>query len=165
MPMPDFTDILDQTQAAIRLYISGRGVPLSEVDDIAQDVYIDFFDHQDARPADVEPIRWLKGMAKNHCLRYFSKRARHGTFLQQLSEVLERQTSPLEDLSSEDELLNALKQCLAKLPEKHRDLLKTYYGDADEGVDRAASGVRMSVLRLREALRTCMVGRMHGWAR
>ncbi|MBA2482680.1 MAG: sigma-70 family RNA polymerase sigma factor [Planctomycetes bacterium] len=158
--MSDFTDILSDTQTAIRLYIAGRGVPLSEVDDIAQDVFIDYYNHQEDRPADVEPIRWLKGMAKNHCLRYFGKRARQGTFLQELSEILDRQDSPLEDAGTDGELLNALKQCMAKLPDQQRELLQIYYGDDDRSVDRTASSVRMSVLRLRDALRTCILGRV-----
>jgi RNA polymerase sigma factor (sigma-70 family) len=153
----DFTAILHETQAAIRLHIAARGIPLSEVDDIAQEVYLDFYKAQDQRPPEVEPIRWLKGIARNHCLRWFRAHARPGTFLAQLDEALEPVASGLEDDGSGDPLLIALRRCLGKLPERSRRLLEDYYGD-DEGVDRASSGVRMAVLRLREALRQCVLG-------
>ncbi len=156
---PDFTTILQETQAAIRLYIGARGIPLSEVDDIAQEVYIDFYKAQDQRPADVEPIRWLKGIARNHCLLWFRRRSRPGAFLAQLDQALGAVTTPLEDDGPGDELLLALRSCLAKLPERSRGLFEQYYGD-DDLVDRASSSVRMTVLRLRDALRQCILTRL-----
>ncbi len=152
--MNDFSTILQETQAAIRLYIAARGVPLTEVDDVAQDVYMEFLKAQDRRPAEVEPIRWLKGMARNHCLRWFEDHGRPGRFLAELDEARIQIVSPLER-DDGGELLDALRACLSRLPEQSRGLLARYYGD-DEGVDRESSGVRMTVLRLRDVLRTCI---------
>lgn len=152
---PDFADILHQTQGEVRLYIAACGVPLADVDDIAQEVYLDFYQAQDKRPADVEPIRWLKGMARNHCLRWFAKRSRARNFMTELDQALESVTTTLEDAGGSDELLLALRACVQKLPAPSRSLLERYYGD--EAIeDRGTSGVRMAVLRLREALRTCV---------
>ncbi|MBA3684381.1 MAG: hypothetical protein H0W72_03985 [Planctomycetes bacterium] len=156
--MPDFTTILNETQAAIRLAIAARGIPLSEVDDIAQEVYLDFFKAQDQRPADVEPIRWLKGIARNHCLRWFHKRSRPGTFLAQLDEAIDPASTRLEDDGTSEDLLLALRSCMAELPSRTRALLEQYYGEGS--CDRASSGVRMAVLRLREALRQCVLSRV-----
>ncbi|MBA3684257.1 MAG: sigma-70 family RNA polymerase sigma factor [Planctomycetes bacterium] len=157
--MSDFTAIFDQTQEAVRLYIAARGIPLTEVDDIAQDVYVEFYKAQDRRPPEVEPIRWLKGMARNHCLRWYHKNAQPGAFLERLDEAAATVSAPLCDEHAGDDLLLALQSCLSRLPEQGRGLLERYYGD-DQAFDRTTSGVRMAVMRMREALRLCILARV-----
>src|SRR5437868_3553402 len=66
-----FSRILEDTQAHVRAYIAGMGVASSDTDDIAQDVYLELYRNLDGIPADVEPIRWLKGVARNICLNDF----------------------------------------------------------------------------------------------
>ncbi len=156
-----FSIILDETQEAVRLYIAARGVPLAEVDDVAQDVYMEFYKAQERRPPEVEPIRWLKGMARFHCLRWFQRHGQTGKFLAEIDEASVLVSSPMEEDDAADEVLHALRACVAKLPERSRGLLAQYYGD-DEAFDRASSGVRMAVLRLRDVLRQCLRARGHG---
>ena len=67
----DFESVLRDTQSVLRAYIAGMGVPLDVVDDLAQDVYLEYYRGRNRRPLDVEPIRWLKGIAKNLCLNYY----------------------------------------------------------------------------------------------
>src|SRR6185436_14703019 len=67
---------LEDTQAHVRAYIAGMGVPSSDTDDVAQDVYLELYKNLDGIPADVEPIRWLKGVARNICLNHFRRHSR-----------------------------------------------------------------------------------------
>jgi DNA-directed RNA polymerase specialized sigma24 family protein len=160
--MDTFDDILLATERPLRLFLASLGVPLADVDDLAQEVYLDFYQHQDDRPAGTEPIRWLKGMAKHKALDHFRRRKQRHRFFERLSTALERQQPRFG--AGDDGLLDALEGCLTELPDDQRDLLARYYGEEPEDAvaARAPSAARMAVMRLREALRHCIVGRISG---
>src|SRR5688500_2894277 len=73
---PDFEAIVRDTQAHIRAYIAGLGVPRHDVDDVAQDVYVELYRFADRIPEDVPPKQWLKGIARNLCMNYFRRTSR-----------------------------------------------------------------------------------------
>src|SRR4029453_2133977 len=75
-PQLDYESIVRDTQAHIRAYIAGMGVPRHDVDDIAQDVYLELYRFFDRVPAEVHPKQWLKGIARNLCLNYFRRTSR-----------------------------------------------------------------------------------------
>ncbi|MBA3709577.1 MAG: hypothetical protein H0W83_12255, partial [Planctomycetes bacterium] len=162
MPMDTFDRILQETERPLRLYLASLGVALADVDDLAQDVFLDFYQHPEDRPGDVEPIRWLKGMAKHKAYDHFRRRSQRSALLERMATSLERQEPRFGAGDGSGELLDALKGCLTKLPDAQRDLLARYYGEQDEGTAaaRAPSAARMTVMRLRETLRLCIVGRM-----
>jgi hypothetical protein len=60
-----FEAIVRDTQPHIRAYIAGMGVPRHDVDDIAQDVYVELYRFFDRIPPEVTPKQWLKGIARN----------------------------------------------------------------------------------------------------
>ena len=72
----DFDVVLRETQSHVRAYIAGMGVPRHDVDDIAQDVYVELYRFSDRIPPDVPPKQWLKGIARNLCLNYFRRTSR-----------------------------------------------------------------------------------------
>src|SRR5687767_11626208 len=72
----DFDVIVRETHPHIRAYIAGMGVPRHDVDDVAQDVYVELYRFADNIPAGVHPKQWLKGIARNLCLNYFRKQGR-----------------------------------------------------------------------------------------
>src|SRR6187399_479166 len=71
-----FDDIVRETQPHIRAYIAGLGVPRHDVDDIAQDVYVELYRFADRIPANIPPKQWLKGIARNLCMNYFRRTSR-----------------------------------------------------------------------------------------
>ena len=155
----DFETVLRETQSVLRAYIAGMGVPLDTVDDLAQEVYLEYYKGLERRPGDVEPIRWLKGIAKNLCLNYFRKSKRKTEqHLEAVAVLLERLDCPLEEIREPD----ALDGCLEKLPERSREMIALRY---EEGLESAAIGkqvglspeaVRITLLRIRNALRDCL---------
>jgi RNA polymerase sigma-70 factor (ECF subfamily) len=155
----EFERILRETQSVIRAYIAGMGVPLDSIDDLAQEVYLEFYKGSGRRPADVLPIRWLKGIAKNLCLNYFRKSKRKADqHLEALAVLLERLECPLEDLPGAE----TLDLCLEKLPPRSRELVALRY---EENLESAAIGlrlglspeaVRITLLRIRSVLRDCL---------
>jgi RNA polymerase sigma-70 factor (ECF subfamily) len=154
-----FEAILRETQGVIRAYIAGMGVPLDTIDDIAQEVYLEFYKGRDRRPGDVEPIRWLKGIARNLCLNYFRKNKRKAEqHLEAVAVLLERLSCPIDNVR-EPEVLDG---CLEKLPSRSRELIALRY---EEGMESAAIGrrlglspeaVRITLLRIRNVLRDCL---------
>jgi RNA polymerase sigma-70 factor (ECF subfamily) len=158
-----FLEVLVSTQGRIRSYVAGMGVPLSEVDDIAQEVYLIYYRDQARRPADVPPLAWLRGIARNRCQLYLRSTGRSGRKLEALGNELARHSTPPEaDGPSDDRVLVTLARCLEKLPERYRTMLTWYYTEqlsAEEigkRLARSAGAVRVAMLRVREALRACV---------
>jgi RNA polymerase sigma-70 factor (ECF subfamily) len=159
----EFETVLRETQSVIRAYIAGMGVPLDTVDDLAQEVYLEFYKGLDRRPGDVEPVRWLKGIAKNLCLNHFRRSKRKAEqHLEAVAVLLERLPCPLEEAREPD----ALDGCLEKLPERSREMILLRY---EEGMESAAIGrklglsaeaVRITLLRIRNVLRECLGRRL-----
>jgi RNA polymerase sigma-70 factor (ECF subfamily) len=159
----DFERVLRETQSVIRAYIAGMGVPLDTIDDLAQEVYLEFYKGFERRPGDVEPVRWLKGIARNLCMNYFRKSKRKSEqHLEAVAVLLERLACPLEDAGDAEQL----DRCLEKLPPRSRELIALRY---EENLESASIGrrlklspeaVRITLLRIRTVLRECLGRRL-----
>ena len=159
----EFERILRETQSVVRAYIAGMGVPLDTVDDLAQEVYLEFYKGRDRKPAEVEPLRWLKGIAKNLCLNYFRTSKRKAEqHLESLALLLERIPCSLESVGDPERL----DECLEKLPGRSRQLIALRYengmesGAIGDRLGLSAEAVRISLLRIRGALRECLERRV-----
>ncbi len=165
----DFERILRDTQGLIRAHIAGMGVRSDEVDDVAQEVYLDFAQHPERRPPEVEVLRWLRGMARNCCHEYFRRRARAAKHLVAISDTLSADDLA-QGAEGDNELaeakIAALRQCMERLNQPHRDLLNRYYQDGQSAEDlataqgRSVGAVHMVLSRLRETLRRCLLGQL-----
>ncbi|QDU96352.1 RNA polymerase sigma factor [Lignipirellula cremea] len=173
MPKPitdlDFDAILKSSQSHIRAYIAGMGVPSHEVDDVAQDVFLEFYKNLDKTPHDVAPERWLKGIARNLCMNHFRKQKRRSQLQKEaLAELLSRVEPPLEQLFEQSGAAVALENCFSKLPPKSRDLLSMRYRDdlssrrIAEALDSTAEAVRVSLHRIRNGLKNCISDSLSG---
>jgi RNA polymerase sigma-70 factor (ECF subfamily) len=159
----EFEAILHETQSVIRAYIAGMGVRLDTVDDIAQEVYLEFHRGRDRRPKDVEPIRWLKGIARNLCMNHFRESKRRSEqHLEAVAALLERLPCPFEDVGFPD----PLEGCLDALPGRSRELVALRYGEGMESsrigerLGMSAEAVRVTLLRIRSVLRECLERRL-----
>jgi len=164
----DFDRVLRETQGLIRAHIAGMGVRSDEIDDVAQEVYLDYAQHPERRPADVEVLRWLRGMARNCCHEYFRRRAKQAKHLVAICDTISSASE--DELPGENDLqeakLAALHECLERLNLPHRELLTRYYHDGRTAEELAASqgrsvgAVHMVLSRLRETLRRCLLGQL-----
>ncbi len=162
----EFDQILHRTQARIRAYIAGLGVVAHEVDDLAQEIYLEFYRTGDRMPLEVEPERWLKGIARNVCMNHFRKTTRRKRLHRRaLAEILAATESDLHVASNELDLESQLELCCAKLPPKSRQLLSLKYEQElsssaiADAVDSTAEAVRIALFRIRSALRDCITRR------
>lgn len=162
----EFERVLTASHGEVRAYLAALGVPRGCVDDLAQEVFLAWYRAPGQRPAEVEPVRWLKGIARRMALNFFrkSQRAeeRHAAVVAELLA-----TEPLDlPLRADDAAAGALEHCLAEVPEKHRAVLRLRYEENLASHDIAArlamtaGAVRILLLRLRAALRDCIARRM-----
>ncbi|MBA3845554.1 MAG: sigma-70 family RNA polymerase sigma factor [Planctomycetes bacterium] len=166
----EFTSFLSNHERLIRAYVASLGVPWDSVDEVAHEAFVQFHLGDTRRPAEVEPLRWLKSVARNCAMSWFRARTKAKRWLE-LSEVLETAAQRAEQQGHDDDScspasVSALKVCLASLPEAGRQVLDWYYRDERQAEDIAASlqqtasGVRMKLMRLRDLLGDCVRRRL-----
>jgi RNA polymerase sigma-70 factor (ECF subfamily) len=159
----DFESIVRETQSHLRAYIAGLGVTGHDVDDVAQDVYIELYRNFERIPANISVERWLKGIARNLCMNFFRRTSRRGRLHRQaLAEMLSRadQAESLTDLPGDVEA--ALAGCLKKLGAESRRLVLLRYeqelpsADIAARLDSTAEAIRVALHRIRAKLRQCI---------
>lgn len=159
----DFDAVLQETQPHIRAYIAGMGVPRHDVDDIAQDVYVELYRFADRIPADVPPKQWLKGIARNLCLNYFRRTSRRQRLQREaLVEIFLQAERDGDPALSEGPVRRALDGCCEKLSPDSRRLLALRYEQElpshiiAERLQSSAEAVRVALFRIRTVLKACI---------
>lgn len=156
-----FARVLEDTQGEVRAYVAALGVPLGPVDDVAQEVFLAWYRSPEAKPAEVEPVRWLKGIARRMALRHHRQAAREEHRRDALAQVLAAEVDEL-PVTMNARAEAALAKCLDALSEKNLRAVRMTYA---EGLDSQAVGaalgmgagaVRVMLFRLRAALRGCV---------
>lgn len=160
----EFSTIVWRTQSRIRAFIAGMGAAAHDVDDLAQDVYLEVYRNFDKIPEDVAPERWIKGIARNVCLNYFRRSARRGRLHREaLAEILATSQGRLEPLMENHSVGSFLDDCIAKLPSDQRRLLELRYQDdltsamIGKRLNSTADAVRMTLYRIRVTLKNCVI--------
>lgn len=158
-----FDTILHETQARIRAYIAGMGIPPHEVDDVAQDVYLELYRGLDRVPKDVPIERWIKGIARNLCLNHIRRQARRSRLHREaLAEIMAKLQTELENQDKLDSITVALDGCCQKLPSRSREMLLLRYTEdlsssaIAQLMNSTAEAVRVSLHRIRCQLRDCI---------
>src|SRR6185503_17073414 len=129
MPEPFvFNAVVRETQAHVRAYIAGMGVPRHDVDDVAQDVYVELYRFADRIPSHIPPKQWLKGIARNLCMNYFRRTSRRQRLQREaLVEIFLRAERDESPALSEGPIRRALDGCCEKLSPDSQRLLALRY--------------------------------------
>jgi RNA polymerase sigma-70 factor (ECF subfamily) len=169
LPAPplDFDEVLRETQSHLRAYIAGMGVPRHDVDDLAQDVYVELYRCMNRIPAEVTVKQWLKGIARNLCLNYFRRTARRGRLHREaLAEMLIDLTYEAKSNWYEGAVQTALEKCFEKLPKESRKLVKLRYEEEmpsqtmAEQLGSTSEAIRVALFRIRNVLKDCIASRL-----
>ncbi len=162
-PQLDFDTILLQTQAQIRAYVAGMGIARDDVDDLAQEVYLTLYRNMDKLPADVSPVRWLKGIAKNICLNHIRRSSRKNRLHREaLAKILTRTRTKADRVAAYPTVADLLDGCVDKLPSDRRKIVDLRYGQElssssiAELLNSTAEAVRITLHRVRTALKDCI---------
>jgi RNA polymerase sigma-70 factor, ECF subfamily len=158
----DYDDIVRDTNSHIRAYIAGMGVPRHDVDDVAQDVYVELYRFFDRMP-EVPPKQWLKGIARNLCLNYFRRTSRRNRLQREaLVEIFLRAEQEGDAAFSEGPVRHALDGCYEKLPPQSRKMLALKYeqelpsATIAEKLKSTAEAIRVALFRIRASLKDCI---------
>jgi RNA polymerase sigma-70 factor, ECF subfamily len=159
----DFDEVVRETHPHIRAYIAGMGVPRHDVDDVAQDVYVELYRFSHRIPAGVHPKQWLKGIARNLCLNYFRRQGRRQRLQREaLVEILIRAEQEGPPSLAEGPIRRALDGCYDQLPEESRHLLELRYErelpsqSIAELLSSTAEAIRIALFRIRNGLKQCI---------
>ena len=168
-----FGTLLREHQGRVRAYLRRYIADPASADDVAQETFLTAYrrlaDRDPASPVEL----WLLGIARNRALRWLRderrRRARETSLASRLvdwsAERLDADGGRLEDRERE---VTALRQCLAGLPDHGSALIASFYyrrlssAEIARREGRTESAVRMTLLRLRDALRQCVRLRIAG---
>lgn len=162
-----FEEIVRLHQRDVRSFVRKYLGPHSAADDVAQDVFVQVYRSIKNYSGEGSLKAWIFGIARNRIRTLFRQRSNQ-LREQQLDLAAELAEWRLEQ--SEDDALTetlesekrALQQCLRRLAARHRELIQQFYfqGVAAESIaerqGKKAGAVRMSLLRIRNALGKCI---------
>jgi RNA polymerase sigma-70 factor (ECF subfamily) len=164
--------IVTEFQGRLRAFIAALCPDRDQVDEVAQRTFIWAYEHL----GDYEPgtrfYSWLKAIAGNVLLseleiqrREARNRRRH---LAHVEATACRKHLAAEADERRLEMVEALRSCLEKLPAEQRRLIRRRYEEPEpiaaiaRDINRSEGGVKVTLFRIRQALRKCIEGRLAG---
>lgn len=167
-----FVEQVREHHAGLRGFVRALGVDPLWVDDVAQEAFIVAYNRLDEYDHERDFGAWLRGIARNRVINERRKNARRKRILSDnLTDVLVSTSSVAEE--EEREIgdsglarMKALKVCVATLPEKSLQMMRSRYEDDLSARDIAERygmkppAVRKALERVRASLRKCMEDRL-----
>jgi RNA polymerase sigma factor (sigma-70 family) len=153
---------LDRQLVGLAAYLRHL-LPPDDADDVAQDVCLEVLANPAVLLRGDDPGAYLRGIARHLASRHRRRFPRHQA-VEELITLIYDQVEPAE---AEREQA-ALKACVGALGERLRGMLDLRYhaglnaGQIGERLGLSAEGVRMALMRGRQALARCLAGRLSG---
>ena len=160
-----FTELVREHQAGLRAFIRALGVETDWVDDMAQEVFVLAYQKRERFENDKDFGRWLRGIARNLVANERRKLARRARILSgPLTDFLIESQPGVEITGESDtqQLVQAMNDCIAQLPERSRTLLQKRY-EANENAsslsrrfNMSPEAIRQGLMRIRLWVRQCV---------
>jgi RNA polymerase sigma-70 factor (ECF subfamily) len=169
-----FTAIILRHQERVRGYLGRFTRDAGTVDDLAQEVFLNAYTGLPKYRAELPLVPWLLGIARNLALMKLREETRRNARENRKFESTmfgwhaERAGSGVEEPSGHLRHLGALETCLDRLPSESAHLVREHYFESRSVVDiarqsgRREGAVRMTLLRIRQALGECVRRRLAG---
>ncbi len=167
-----FAELVAAHQGRVRAYIGGSIRRPDVVDDLAQEVFLSAFRSLDAYKGDAPFGVWLLGIARFKTLMHLRDEVRRfaresGSVDSVLGPLRARMIESDEaDLARRELEILALQRCLETLPDDGAQLIGERYfkarsvGEIARDHGKREGALRMTLLRLRQALRDCVEQRL-----
>lgn len=155
-----------------------RLVPVDQVDDLAQEVFLDLAKMIQSRsvaggPAaaiEVSLAAWLVAVARRKAVNYFRAAQRYAHLLERYQQRLGGEVDEQALLTDSSEAMvatpaEALADCLDRLQLKYREIVDGYYAHGQSAevlaahTGRTPGAIRMILMRVRRSLAKCMARR------
>lgn len=163
----EFTDLVLEHQARLRVFIRMLGASPDAVDDLAQDAFVVAYDRLETLRDRGEAGPWLRAIARNLVRNELRKSSRRRRIVNaQLTEAMLLESTEREEAPWEDDWLTALRRCREQLPGHGRQLIDGRYAEGRDAsqlatdTGKTATAVRQSLTRLRKVLRDCIEARL-----
>jgi RNA polymerase sigma-70 factor, ECF subfamily len=162
-----FAELVRAHHPSVRVFLASHLRDADVIDDLVQDVFLRAFDRLSTLRDGTAFRAWLLGIARNRALEHLRERLRSGLSVPDALDALLDRTQ-LAVLEGDDEEarrvleLDALRQCIRRLPPVGARLIREHYFKGRPitvlaAEERKNEGtLRMTLLRLREALRECV---------
>lgn len=158
-----FETLVDGSAGILRAYLAGMGVQNGQIDDLVQESFLALWRQREALPETLEPLAWLKTVAKRRAIDHLRASS---VRMRRLVELVADEAEQAEAGGADAAALEALGRCLEGLPAPGRALLDRRYRDDDSAEDIASglgsdvSTVRRHLADLRAALLRCVERRL-----
>jgi RNA polymerase sigma-70 factor, ECF subfamily len=157
----DFVRLYSHHEPHIRAFLRSLLPTWQDVDEVIQEVSIIIWKKFDKFDTSTDFMRWVCVIARLETLKYRRKHARSRlVFTDELYTLMADEGH--EELENRQQEFNALKSCLAGLPENHRSFVNLVYEEGTKTVDLAqqmnttVSSLYMKMTRIRKSLFKCI---------
>jgi RNA polymerase sigma-70 factor (ECF subfamily) len=161
-----FVEIVRRHQARLRSVLSFHCASANEAEELLQEAFVQAWTHFHQYDLDLPFFPWLRTIAVNllrmEMRRKGTERGKASGYLRHLQMARAEEG----DGSEAEERGSALRLCLEQLPRPQAELLVAKYREGKPLVELAGSlkttegALKVRLLRLREALRDCIVRRL-----
>jgi len=164
-----FCELVRRHQAVVRAFLGRFVRSAADVDDLAQEVFLAA--HRDLATCGDRGLRsWLFTIARHRALTWLRdeerRSRRQGRGFE--AQLMTWQADEAQQANADDETMKlvALQHCMEELPNERAELLRTYYREGEDvssmsrRFSRPASWIKVTMFRLRRALRGCVEGRL-----
>ena len=160
-----FSELVREHQAGLRAFIRALGVEADWVDDLAQETFVIAFQKRQQFENGKDFGKWLRGIARNLVANERRKEARRSRILNgPLTDYLVENQNVAETpgAAESQQLIQAMNDCVAQLPERSRALLQRRY-EANENASALSrvfqmspEAIRQSLMRIRAWVKQCV---------
>ncbi len=160
-----FSELVHEHQAGLRAFIRALGVETDWVDDLAQETFVVAFEKRHQFDTAKNFGKWLRGIARNLVANERRKDARRARILDgPLTDYLveNQNVAEMAEAVESQELIQAMNDCIAQLPERSRALLERRY-EANENASALSrifslspEAIRQSLMRIRAGVKHCV---------
>jgi|SRR4051812_20357869 RNA polymerase sigma-70 factor (ECF subfamily) len=167
-----FTELVMLHQGRVRAYIGGTIRSPDVVDDLAQEVFLSALRSIDSYKGEAPFGVWLLGISRHKTLMHLRREVRRLARESRSLEVVlaELRLRVLEsdelNLARREQEITALQRCLERLPPAGAEMIAARYfrarsiSELAQEQGKREGTVRMTLLRLRHLLRTCVEQRL-----
>jgi RNA polymerase sigma-70 factor, ECF subfamily len=166
-----FRQLVLATQSRLRGFLAGLVNNGSDVDDMAQEVYVIFYRKLEQTEGYSDPWPFLRTISVNVMRNAWRTESRRCSVVSdRLGEIVAEDAEvQLSELVKVDSSLQAhLEMCLKALPDRFRSVIHMRYWEGQTSTDiadllgRSASNVRGWLMRARSLLHSCVQGKLSG---
>lgn len=164
----DYRIVVDFCLPSVRAFVASRSLPGIDVDDVVQRVFVEAFQAIGEYRRGTEFLPWLLTIARYQLMMDATRLKRladyHSRYVPvEIARVSEDRLAMTAD---EDTRLAYLRDCLAGISRKGRDVLRRRYEEGQStqqiatSLDRSDGAIRKQLSLLRKQLHDCIAGKM-----